>query len=52
MKMKKWLALLAAAALLTVPLSGCSDNGSGDEILIGGIAPLTGDNAQYGNAVL
>ena len=51
MKMKKWLALLAAAALLTVPLSGCSDNGSGDEILIGGIAPLTGDNAQYGNAV-
>lgn len=51
MKMKKWLALLAAAALLTVPLSGCSKEGSGDTIRIGGLAPLTGDLKQYGEAV-
>lgn len=61
MKMKKWLALLAAAALLTVPLSGCSkpddagddagDGVSGETIKIGGLAPMTGDLSQYGNAV-
>ena len=51
MNMKKWLALLAAAALLTVPLSGCSKEGSGDTIRIGGLAPLTGDLKQYGEAV-
>ena len=58
MKMKKWLALLAATALLAVPLSGCSnpedegdEGASGGKIKIGGLAPLTGELSQYGNAV-
>ena len=45
--------MVLAAALLTVPLAGCGNTpgGSGDEIVIGGLAPLTGSVAQYGVAV-
>ncbi len=41
-----------AAALLVLPLTGCNGgSGSGDTIKIGGLAPLTGEVAQYGTAV-
>lgn len=45
--------MVLVAALLTVPLAGCGNTsgGSGDEIVIGGLAPLTGSVAQYGVAV-
>ena len=45
--------MVLAAALLIVPLAGCGNQagGSGDEIVIGGLAPLTGTVAQYGVAV-
>lgn len=59
MKKTKMLSLLLAAAMLAVPLAGCSqddagDTGSGasgDTVKIGGLAPLTGDVSQYGVAV-
>ena len=45
--------MVLAAALLTVPLAGCGNTPGrgGDEIVIGGLAPLTGSVAQYGVAV-
>ncbi len=53
MKKSRVLSMVLAAALLTVPLAGCGNTpgGSGDEIVIGGLAPLTGSVAQYGVAV-
>lgn len=59
MKKTKLLSFLLAAAVLAVPLAGCSqddagDTGSGssgDTVKIGGLAPLTGDVSQYGIAV-
>ena len=53
MKKSRVLSMVLVAALLTVPLAGCGNTsgGSGDEIVIGGLAPLTGSVAQYGVAV-
>ena len=53
MKKSRVLSMVLAAALLTGPLAGCGNTpgGSGDEIVIGGLAPLTGSVAQYGVAV-
>ncbi len=51
--MKKRLSLLLAAVFMLSSLSavaGCAKKESGN-ILIGGLAPLTGDIAVYGNAV-
>ena len=53
-KAKRILSVALAAALMTMPLAGCNNNGggsSGDVIKIGGLAPLTGEVAQYGTAV-
>lgn len=47
--MKK-IALVLAAMLLLVPLSACNQEDE-NTILIGGLAPLTGDVAVYGIAV-
>ena len=53
MKKSRVLSMVLVAALLTVPLAGCGNTsgGSGDEIVIGGLAPLTGSVAQSGVAV-
>ncbi|HJD24387.1 MAG TPA: ABC transporter substrate-binding protein [Firmicutes bacterium] len=57
MKKRSILSLALAAALLVLPLAGCTESGSesggsdGDTIKIGGLAPLTGDLSQYGVAV-
>ena len=55
MKKMRLGALLMAGVLLTASLAGCGnkdgDKGTGDEIIIGGLAPLTGGVAQYGVAV-
>ena len=52
MKRRSVVALALAAALMIVPLAGCTkDVGSGDAIKIGGLAPLTGEVSQYGKAV-
>ncbi len=54
MKIKKILAFAAAAALTVGCLAGCGSKSSksdSNEIVIGGSGPLTGPNAQYGNAV-
>lgn len=53
MKKSRVLSMVLAAALLIVPLAGCGNQagGSGDEIVIGGLAPLSGGVAQYGIAV-
>ncbi len=61
MKKTKFLALALAAAMLAVPVAGCSGepaesgesggSASTDTVKIGGLAPLTGDVAQYGVAV-
>lgn len=58
MKKMRLGALLMAGALLTASLAGCgnkeggSESGAeGGEIVIGGLAPLTGGVAQYGIAV-
>ena len=53
MKKSRVLSMVLVAALLTVPLAGCGNTsgGSGDEIVIGGLASLTGSVAQYGVAV-
>src|SRR5665647_1298711 len=51
--MKKKLALLMAAVFMLSSLaavSGCAKKDSG-KILIGGLAPLTGEIAVYGNSV-
>ncbi|MGN1133999.1 MAG: ABC transporter substrate-binding protein, partial [Oscillospiraceae bacterium] len=54
MKIKKILAFAAAAALTVGCLTGCggkSEKADSNEIVLGGSGPLTGPNAQYGNAV-
>ncbi len=55
MKKTKMLSLALAAALLVLPMAGCTQDGGsgsdGDTIKIGGLAPLTGDLSQYGVAV-
>ena len=56
------VAALSLAAAMTVPFAGCSNNGGtsgesgsasadGNTFVIGGIGPLTGGTAVYGNAV-
>lgn len=58
MKMKQVWALAAAAALLVMPLSGCSadpaedGSGSAETVKIGVMGPKTGSLSQYGQAVL
>ena len=54
--MKKALSLVLAAALAVTALSGCgkkaeTDTVSENTLVIGGIGPLTGAAATYGNAV-
>ena len=55
MKKTRMLSLALAAALLVLPMTGCTQDGGsgsdGDTIKIGGLAPLTGDLSQYGVAV-
>lgn len=58
MKKMRLGALLMAGALLTASLAGCGNKAGGNEsgteggeIVIGGLAPLTGGVAQYGLAV-
>ena len=55
MKMSKKILALSLAACMAVPfMAGCQSGGSsasGDKIVIGGIGPLTGDAASYGNSV-
>ena len=55
MKKTRMLSLALAAALLVLPMAGCTQDGGsgsdGDTIKIGGLAPLTGDLSQYGVAV-
>ncbi len=57
MKLNKMFAILAAG-VMTVTAVGCSgsdsasnDSASGDTIKIGGIGPITGEQASYGNSV-
>lgn len=50
-KMKKILCLGAICTLAIASFSGCKKSGSGDNFLIGGSGPLTGDNASYGISV-
>lgn len=56
--MKKSLSMLLAGAMLVSTLAGCGGGNAGgtgesnaNAFKIGGTAPLTGDNAIYGNAV-
>ena len=57
MMKKRMLSLALAAALMILPLAGCTQDAGGegggdaDKIKIGGLAPLTGDLSQYGVAV-
>ena len=59
MKKARILSFFLAAAMLAVPLTGCSkdegDEGNGigskELVKIGGLAPLSGDVSQYGVAV-
>lgn len=45
----KRIAAASLAAVMALGLAGCNDSkGSSDTLVIGGIGPLTGDNAQYG----
>lgn len=54
-KSGKFLSLALVAVMSTAVLAGCGDNGDdsakGDVFKIGGIGPVTGDAATYGNAV-
>lgn len=52
--MKRVAALIAAGTLTVAALAGCSNgnkSGSSDKFYIGGIGPVTGSAAVYGNAV-
>lgn len=55
MKKTKLLSFVLAAAMLAIPLAGCSQDegadGGKETIKIGGLAPLSGDVSQYGVAV-
>ena len=53
---KKFLSVVLATLMVAgcVALSSCGKSGgdaASDELLIGGIGPLTGDYANYGNSV-
>lgn len=52
-KFMKSLAAVACAAVMAASVTGCNGNnsGSGDELVIGGIGPVTGPAAVYGIAV-
>lgn len=51
-KRARILSAALAAAMLILPVAGCkSAKKTADTIKIGGLAPLTGSVAQYGNAV-
>lgn len=50
MNKRRLIALVSAVLMLTGILAGCKSKES-DTIKIGGLAPLTGDVAQYGEAV-
>lgn len=55
-KFKKALVLMLASLLVVGCFAGCTSGGSGEgestgKFLIGGIGPLTGDNASYGISV-
>ena len=52
---KRILAVVLAAAMLALLATGCSANGTADNskdgaVVIGGLAPLTGDVSIYGIA--
>ncbi len=57
--MKKLLTVLTAAALVVTMFAGCAKNNAntdgnkdtGNDLVIGGIGPLTGDYANYGTSV-
>lgn len=51
MKMKRVISVALAVLMATVLLAACSGGSSSGKIVIGGIAPLTGDVAVYGTAV-
>lgn len=52
MKKRSIVSLALAAALMIVPMAGCTKSeGNGDTVKIGGLAPLTGEVSQYGKAV-
>lgn len=55
MKLKKIVSVALSVAMTAVIFAGCSSSqgssSSADKILIGGIAPLTGEVAVYGTAV-
>ncbi|MGI6168464.1 MAG: ABC transporter substrate-binding protein [Christensenellales bacterium] len=49
--MKRWMGLVVATLMMVALLAGCGGGGGGaDELLIGGLAPLTGDVAVYGTS--
>lgn len=48
---KKLLSMVVLATLSLTSLVGCGSQKSEDEILIGGIGPLTGDASSYGTSV-
>lgn len=51
-KIKKVVAMAAVAVMGVATLAGCSSqSGKSDKFYIGGIGPVTGDAAVYGNAV-
>lgn len=50
-KITKLISFISAAALLAGCLAGCNGSGSSDTIKIGGIGPVTGGAAIYGQAV-
>lgn len=51
-KFKKVVAMAAVAVMGVATLAGCSSqSGKSDKFYIGGIGPVTGDAAVYGNAV-
>ncbi|NLN81044.1 MAG: ABC transporter substrate-binding protein [Clostridiales bacterium] len=50
MKKRRVLSLVSAAVMLTGIVAGCKSK-EDDKIIIGGLAPLTGNVAQYGQAV-
>ena len=49
MNMKRMLSLLTVLVML-LALAACGGGGAAGTIKIGGIGPITGDNAQYGTA--
>lgn len=51
MKKLRIISMLSVAVLLTSVLAGCKPKVSEDKIKIGGLAPLTGNVALYGQAV-